>query len=84
MADELTDLISTTAAEPAEVESDGQRIKAQSLADIIAADKYLKGQAALAGGKSAWGATRPARLVPPGTGLNDGIETAGTQDPTIG
>lgn len=66
MAD-LNDAIEGSAKKPRKAEIDGKSAEAHSLPDQIAADKYLKGQAALAGGRSGWGATRPARLVPPGT-----------------
>jgi hypothetical protein len=73
MAD-LDDTISDAALQPAEAENDSSRVKQQPLPDLIAADQYLKGNAALSGGKSAWGATRPARLVPPGTGADGATE----------
>lgn len=69
MADDtIGELIDSTATVPAETTIDGSTVKEQPLPDLIAADRYRKGQSALAGGLSAWGATRPARLVPPGTG----------------
>ena len=68
MADpvDLTADILDAAANPAEVDVDGTKVVAPKLADIIAADKYLKGQAAIAAGGSGWNCLRPARVVPPG------------------
>ncbi len=69
MSDEpdLTDSIEESAQQPAKVVSDGLEVDAQPLPDQIAADRYLKEQAALKGGVSGWGCTRPARVVPPGS-----------------
>lgn len=71
MAD-LTDTIESAAADPSSASSDGQSATARPLADLIAADKYLKGQDALTGTnanggpRSGWGAVRMARAIPPG------------------
>jgi len=65
MADDLTNTISDAAQSPGEVQTAAGDVVARPLPDLIATDKYLKGQAALSGGKSGWGATRPARAVPP-------------------
>ncbi len=69
---DLTDAIEAAAAEPAVVTVDGASVTARSLRELIEADRYLKEQQALAaegatGRRSGWGATRPARVVPPGS-----------------
>lgn len=75
MAD-LTDTIESAAADPASAASDGQSATARPLADLIAADKYLKGQQALegtnanGGPRSGWVSLRTARAVPQGAGPN--------------
>lgn len=69
---DLTPLIESEAALPLRSESDGQSAQARSLKDLIEADKYLKGLAAVegenatGGPRSAWGRVRMARAVPPG------------------
>lgn len=69
MADEndidLGDVIDAAAQGPAIVQTPAATVTQQPLDKLIQADQYRKGQAALAGGKSAWGATRPARVIPP-------------------
>lgn len=65
MAD-LSDNIEEAAQGPKHVQTDAGSIDAQSLPDLIAADKYLKGQKAVSG-KSGWGALRPTRVIPPGS-----------------
>lgn len=71
MAD-LTPEIEQTAAEPAAVTDDSGSATAQPLPDLIEADKYLKGQQALAGAnanggkKSGWGKLRMAKVQNPG------------------
>lgn len=71
MAD-LTDTIEQAAQDPAAATSDGQSATARPIADLIAADRYLKGQQAVeevnvnGGPKSGWGALRTARVIPPG------------------
>ena len=65
MADELTEAIKTNAEGPWQASADGVSAQQHSLADQIAADKYLAGKAAVA--KSpAKGFTR-VKIVPPGT-----------------
>lgn len=72
MAD-LTDEITTVASEPKVAKSDGQEAQAHPLPDLIAADRYLKGQTiddepnSQGGPRSGWGRVRMARAVPPGT-----------------
>lgn len=69
---DLTDQIAEDAALPATHASDGTQTTAHPLPDVIEADKYLKGQAALEGAndsggpRSGWGRLRTARAVPPG------------------
>ena len=67
MADEpdLTDTIQTSAEGPAKVVSDGLEVDSQPIPDLIEADRYLKGEAAMKGGGSGWNCLRPARVVPP-------------------
>lgn len=64
---DLNDAIEQAAQKPKKAEIDGRSAEAHPLPDQIAADKYLKGQAAVAGGRSGWAATRPARVVLPGS-----------------
>lgn len=59
----IGDAIAANAAGPAEVETDAGRVKQHSLADQIAADKYLAGKSAVA---SPSRGLRITRLVPPG------------------
>lgn len=61
----MTDLstqIETAAGQPAEVQNGDQKVKARTLDEIIAADKYLAAKTAVA--------SRPgvlfSRIVPPG------------------
>lgn len=69
---DLTPDIEQQAAEPAAATSDGQSATARPIGDLIEADRYLKGNAALSGTNanggpvSGWKRTRPARAVPPG------------------
>lgn len=71
MAD-LTDTIEEAAQDPASASSDGQSATARPIADLIAADRYLKGQQATestnaqGGPRSGWGALRAAKAIPPG------------------
>jgi len=71
MAD-LTDTIEQAAQDPAAAASDGQSATARPIADLIAADRYLKGQQATEGAnanggpRSGWGALRAAKAIPPG------------------
>jgi len=60
----LSDTIKTTAENPAEVEQDGTRVKAQAVQDQIAADRYLKSTAAAERGATG---LRFMKLVPPGS-----------------
>lgn len=67
---DLSDQIEQAASDPASASSDGQAATARPIADLIAADQYLKSQAALANSdgspRSGWGAVSIARAVPPG------------------
>lgn len=60
-------------ADPSTFTSDGQTVVSNPLPDVIQADRYRAGNAALGGpnlrggSRSAWGAVRPAKVVPPGT-----------------
>lgn len=56
---DLTAEIETTAAEPASAEGDGQKASSHSLPDLIAADKYLKGQDALS--RQGWAGIKISR-----------------------
>jgi hypothetical protein len=64
MADEIKDAIAANATGPAEVEVDGQRVRAHRLKDQIDADKYVK--ATEAQQSNPLGGVKLARLVPPG------------------
>ena len=67
MADDvdLGETIDTAAQGPAQVQTDAGMVLQQPLTQLIEADRYRKGQKALSGSQSAWGATRPARVVLP-------------------
>ena len=62
-ADELADEIAASALRPQSTSVDGEQITERSLADQIAADKYLKSQQAVQ--QSPFG-IRFAKIVPPG------------------
>jgi len=72
MAD-LSDTIEDAAQDPAAASEDGRSATSRPLADLIAADKYLKSAGALdgtnqnGGPRSGWGCLRMARAVPPGS-----------------
>ena len=60
------DSIAVAAQQPQKASVDGVSADAHSIPDQIAADRYRRTKAALAG-KSGWGAVRIARVLPPGT-----------------
>lgn len=65
MADDLTDVITEAAQDPAEHTVDGVTTKARTIDEIIKADQHAKSEQALAAGQSAWGSSlRPARALP--------------------
>lgn len=74
MADPLiTDAaLAAAATSPAAASSDGASATARSIDDLIKADQYAAGRAALAasndngGPRSGWGSVRMARAQPPG------------------
>lgn len=72
MPDLTPESIAEAATNPASASVDGKSAAAVSIPDQITADKYAKAATALdgtndnGGPKSAWGATRPARVNPPG------------------
>lgn len=61
MAD-LSSEIEAAAAQPVEVQNGDQKVKARSLDELIAADKYLAAKAAAATSPG----VRFSKLVPPG------------------
>ncbi len=63
MADDLTDKIRENAQAPAKASSDGVSVEQHSLADQIAADKYLASKEAA---KTKHRGLRFNKLVPPG------------------
>ena len=65
MADDLKDAIRQNAQGPKQVSTDGVNVEQHSLADQIAADKYLAAKDAAAR-NPAKGFTR-VKIVPPGT-----------------
>lgn len=68
MATEITnDDIATAALEPAEAEADGTKAQNRSIDELIKAQQHAATNRAVAGNASAWGLTRPARAVPPGS-----------------
>ena len=64
MSDEIADKIGTVAQGPASVRTDAGEVVAQSIPDMIAADKYLASRAAPAAGNRG---LRFNKLIPPGT-----------------
>jgi len=64
MADDLKDAIQQNAQGPKQAGADGVNVQQHSLADQIAADKYLAAKEARANPAKAF--TR-AKIVPPGT-----------------
>ena len=61
------DSIAVAAQSPQTASVDGVSATAVSIPDQIAADKYRKASTGLSGNHSAWGLTRTARTIPPGT-----------------
>ena len=64
MADDLADSIRQNAQGPARVQGDAGSVEQHSLADQIAADKYLSGKAAV---KKPTRGLRFNKFIPPGT-----------------
>ena len=64
MSDELANKIDTVAQGPASVRTDAGEVVAQSIPDMIEADKYLAARAAQAAGNRG---LRFNKLIPPGT-----------------
>jgi hypothetical protein len=64
MSDEIADKIGTVPQGPASVQTDAGTVVAQSIPDMIAADKYLASRAAPAAGNRG---LRFNKLIPPGT-----------------
>jgi len=65
MAEELDSTIEQNAAGPKQVTADGVTVQQHSLADQIAADKYLAGKRAAS--KNPAKAFTRVKIVPPGT-----------------
>lgn len=69
---DLSEQIEQAANDPQSFSADGETVTDRSIAERIAADKYLAQKDSLSGSssngqvKSGWGATRPARVIPPG------------------
>jgi hypothetical protein len=64
MSDELASKIDTVAQGPASVRTDAGEVVAQSIPDMIEADKYLAGRNATAASNRG---LRFNKLIPPGT-----------------
>ena len=64
MADDLKDAIKKNAEGPKQASADGVTAQQHSLADQIAADKYLASKSALSSGSMG---LRRRKIVPPGT-----------------
>lgn len=64
MSDEIADKIGTVAQGPASVRTDAGEVVAQSIPDMIEADKYLASRAAPAAGNRG---LRFNKLIPPGS-----------------
>lgn len=68
MSEDLSSQILENAQGPKRVRGDEGEVEGQSLADQIAADKYLASKTASTAGASSLFGMRFAKLVPPGTG----------------
>ena len=66
MSDELASKIDTVAQGPASVRTDAGEVTAQSIPDMIEADKYLASRNATSAGNAHRG-LRFNKLIPPGT-----------------
>ena len=66
MSDELASKIDTVAQGPASVRTDAGEVTAQSIPDMIEADKYLAGRNATAASNAHRG-LRFNKIIPPGT-----------------
>lgn len=81
-ATDLSSTIETVAGRPQRVAVDGQEVQSHGLTEIIEADRYLAGKAALTGAaaqggaRSGWNSLRPARMIPPGAVARDTTEGA--------
>lgn len=64
MADDLNNAIETNAAGPRQATADGVTVQQHSLADQIAADKYLASKRA---GRNPAKALTRVKIIPPGT-----------------
>jgi len=65
--DLTADQIAVNAQQPQTASVDGVTAAQVPIQDQIAADRYRRTQAALRSNASGWGATRIARVQPPGT-----------------
>ncbi len=66
MSDELASKIDSVAQGPASVRTDAGEVTAQSIPDMIEADKYLASRNATAAGNAHRG-LRFNKIIPPGT-----------------
>ena len=66
MSDELASKIDTVAQGPASVRTDAGEVVAQSIPDMIEADKYLASRNAVGAGNAHRG-LRFNKIIPPGT-----------------
>ena len=66
MSDELASKIDTVAQGPASVRTDAGEVTAQSISDMIEADRYLASRNATAAGNTHRG-LRFNKVIPPGT-----------------
>jgi hypothetical protein len=66
MSNELASKIDTVAQGPASVRTDAGEVTAQSIPDMIEADKYLAGRNATSAGNTHRG-LRFNKVIPPGT-----------------
>jgi hypothetical protein len=66
MSDELASKIDTVAQGPASVRTDAGEVTAQSIPDMIEADKYLASRNAVGAGNTHRG-LRFNKIIPPGT-----------------
>jgi hypothetical protein len=64
VATDLTEAIADAALEPKKVEGDAGSIETRPISDMIAADKYAKGQTAV---KKPLGGLRLTKVIPPGS-----------------
>lgn len=64
---DISQAVEYAAENPASASVDGRSATSHPIPDLILAEQYVAAKTATTGGRSLWGMTRPARVVPPGT-----------------